>query len=296
MGPMDDGSWMGSIQRTLHGFGQFSQLLDGSYFSMNDSFSSLMEFLHVIGELRHHVLFIVKAIAGLMLLQVTGRSVKEYLGWRGGSSNDDLASFRHFSQTKKQPSIWPKVALIAGLLAVFGPYLYRYMFNAKTAKKIPARKLVVVYDYKAETEEELPLRTGDLIIVDDDRSNPEWWRGHDEKGNKGFFPSSFCELLLDDLDDEENNNDEEDDEIDEEERMRRKKRMEIVKERRKRDRESQTALTRRNSNNNNNNNMPHGTPNSMRRSMYNNNNPNHDPYMEDDMVERRLSYSTPNVY
>ena len=54
------GGWMDAIQRTLYGFGQFSQLLDGSYFSMHESFSSLMEFLHVIGELRHHLSFVLK--------------------------------------------------------------------------------------------------------------------------------------------------------------------------------------------------------------------------------------------
>lgn len=30
------------------------------------------------------------------------------------------------------------------------------------------KKVVVVYDYKAETEEELSLRTGDVITVEDD--------------------------------------------------------------------------------------------------------------------------------
>lgn len=54
------GGWMDAVQRTLYGFGQFSQLLDGSYFSMHESFSSLMEFLHVIGELRHHISFVLK--------------------------------------------------------------------------------------------------------------------------------------------------------------------------------------------------------------------------------------------
>lgn len=43
---------LGTVQQTLHGFGQFSQLLDGSMYSMNESFMSLMEFMNVVGEVR----------------------------------------------------------------------------------------------------------------------------------------------------------------------------------------------------------------------------------------------------
>jgi hypothetical protein len=293
MGPAADSGWMSSVQRTLHGFGQFSELLDGSYFSMNDSFSSLMEFLHVVGQLRHHVLFIVKALAGLMVLQMTGKSVKEYLGWRSNESVDpDLASFQRYASTRKPASVWPKLLLVAGLAAVFGPYLWRKMFAARSAKKVPARKVVAVYDYVAQTSEELALRTGDVIEIEDDRSNPEWWKGRDEEGNAGFFPSAFCETFMLDNDlDVRQDEMEQDEEVDEETKLMRKRAMDIVRERRRRDREAPQPRTP----------MPNtrgagmmGHPGSSPGGMYQNNG----MYDDNDMAleQRRLTYSSPAVY
>ena len=291
MGPNLDNGWMGSVQRTLHGFGQFSELLDGSYFSMNDSFSSMMEFLHVVGELRHHVLFIVKALAGLMVLQMTGKSVKEYLGWRSNESNDpDLASFKRFASTRKPASMWPKLLIVAGLTAVFGPYLWRKFFASRTPKKVPARKVVAVYDYVSQTPEELALRTGDLIEIEDDRSNPEWWKGRDEEGNSGFFPSAFCETFMLDEDlDARQDEMEEDEEVDEETKLMRKKAMEIVRERRRRDRETPQPRTP----------MPNtrgagmmGPSGNTAGGMYNQNYDDNEMSLE----QRRLTYSSPAVY
>ncbi len=294
------GGWMDSIQRTLHGFGQFSQLLDGSYFSMHESFMSLMDFLQVIGELRHHVLFVVKAVAAVMLLQVTGRSIKDFVTGGGrdgslvgaGSVAEDLASFRSFAPGKR-PSVWPKVLLVAGLLAVFGPFLWRRLFGAhRPAKKLPPRKVVAVYDYKAETPEELSLRTGDLIVVEDERSSAEWWKGTDPRGNRGFFPSAFCETMIDEEDEEEGGakrgkkegeeEEEEEEELDEEAKAQRKRCMEIVRERRRRDRESAAS----------------SSGGRMRPSLAQSQGPRRRVSMyEDDLEEderaRRLSYSNP---
>ncbi len=292
-GPGGGGGWMDSVQRTLHGFGQFSQLLDGSYFSMHESFMSMMEFLHVIGELRHHVLFVVKAVAALMLLQVTGRSIKDFVtGKSSDVMSEDLASFRSFAPSGKKASIWPKVALVAGLLVVFGPYLLRRIFGAyKPAKKIPARRVVIVYDYKAETPEELSLRTGDIVTVDDERTSAEWWQGHDERGNKGFFPSSFCETLVDEEEEAEgrakkgsDEEEEEEEELDEEAKAQRKRCMEIVRERRRRDREAAAAAPSSRTRSG----VLSQSAGSRRRPL-----PAYDEEMEEDDRARRLSYSNP---
>ena len=40
----------------------------------------------------------------------------------------------------------------------------------------------------------------DLIVVEDERSSPEWWKGTDPRGNRGFFPSAFCETMVDEED------------------------------------------------------------------------------------------------
>lgn len=243
---------LGRVQQTLHGLGQFSQLLDGSFFSMNESFMSLMDFLNVMGELRQHLYFIVKALTALALLQVTGRSVKEFFMGRSRDA-DDLASFHDYQgQRSPRRSIWPKVLLVAGLVALFGPWLLNRILQALGLKgmgskvpKLPPRKVVVVYDYRAESNEELPLRTGDLIIVEDDRSNQEWWRGRDESGRVGFFPANFVETLIDEDAASEEQGAAEDANavpLTPEQKAERKRRMDVVRERRRRDRDA-TALS-----------------------------------------------------
>lgn len=104
-----------------------------------------------------------------------------------------------------------------------------------------------MYDYRAEGPEELPLRTGELVVVLDDRSNRDWWRGRDERGDEGWLPASFVETLVDDdaSDDlahsDANDQDEDREPATPEQRLERKRRMEVVRERRRRDREGSTS-------------------------------------------------------
>lgn len=68
---------------------------------------------------------------------------KDYLIGNGGGVSDDLASFRSFGgvEKKKSSSVWLKIGLVAGLLAVFGPYLARRLFNSKPMKRLPPRQV-----------------------------------------------------------------------------------------------------------------------------------------------------------
>lgn len=159
-GPMAPPGVLGTVQQTLHGFGQFSQLLDGSFFSMNESFMSLMDFINMLGEvrsgvrvcvcdsdfclqLRHHAMFVIKAVTAVMFVQVTGRSVRDFV--LGRSPEDaDLDSFRHFAgrgavaPVATKSRVWPRLLLIAGLLVVFGPFVVRHIarfFGLKLGSK-----------------------------------------------------------------------------------------------------------------------------------------------------------------
>lgn len=132
--------------------------------------------------------FIVKAVTALMLLQVTGKSIKEYFfGAAPADASADLASFESFSGKRLATRpVWPKVLLAAGLLFVFWPFLLRHVLRvlgikSKQTVRIPQRRVVAVYDYRAESSEELNVRTGDLLVIEDDRSNADWWKGRDEQ-------------------------------------------------------------------------------------------------------------------
>lgn len=51
-----------------------------------------------------------------------------------------------------------------------------------------------LYDYQAETEEEISFDPGD-IITEVDEFDPGWWRGRGPDGNYGIFPANFVELI-----------------------------------------------------------------------------------------------------
>lgn len=58
----------------------------------------------------------------------------------------------------------------------------------------------VKYSYKAQNEDELTLKEGDLInVISKDGQDPGWWKG-ELNGQVGVFPDNFV-LILNDLED-----------------------------------------------------------------------------------------------
>ncbi len=52
---------------------------------------------------------------------------------------------------------------------------------------------VALYDFTAETEEDLPFQQGDRILVTA-HIDDEWWSGR-INGREGFFPKAFVEIV-----------------------------------------------------------------------------------------------------
>lgn len=55
-------------------------------------------------------------------------------------------------------------------------------------------RLRALYDYDATEANELSMREGDLLVLlEKDESG--WWRGRNNEGNEGVFPSNFVEVI-----------------------------------------------------------------------------------------------------
>ncbi|KZO91376.1 hypothetical protein CALVIDRAFT_505787 [Calocera viscosa TUFC12733] len=51
-----------------------------------------------------------------------------------------------------------------------------------------------MYDFEAQSEDELTVREGDALVVVDRVSSEDWWKCRNERGQEGVVPSSYVEL------------------------------------------------------------------------------------------------------
>ncbi|KZT62262.1 hypothetical protein CALCODRAFT_490018 [Calocera cornea HHB12733] len=51
-----------------------------------------------------------------------------------------------------------------------------------------------MYDFEAQSEDELTVREGDALIVVDRLSSEDWWKCRNDRGQEGVVPSSYVEL------------------------------------------------------------------------------------------------------
>lgn len=78
---------------------------------------------------------------------------------------------------RKQPAVPPSVSR-----------------SPKPAFRTPVVRARVLYDYPSQGNEELTLRVGEVIVVLE-KENATWWKGRNDEGVVGMFPSEFTEFI-----------------------------------------------------------------------------------------------------
>ncbi|KAG1442341.1 hypothetical protein G6F56_011102 [Rhizopus delemar] len=54
---------------------------------------------------------------------------------------------------------------------------------------------MVLHDYSAESEDEITLMRGEYITVLEQPEQSGWWKGANERGKSGVFPSNFVQII-----------------------------------------------------------------------------------------------------
>lgn len=53
---------------------------------------------------------------------------------------------------------------------------------------------IVIYDYEAEEDNEIPLREGEKI-TEIEEAGEGWWQGCNSSGKFGMFPANYVKLV-----------------------------------------------------------------------------------------------------
>ncbi|KAI9761963.1 MAG: hypothetical protein M4579_000746 [Chaenotheca gracillima] len=69
------------------------------------------------------------------------------------------------------------------------------------ASALSSQRALVKYDYEVAEDNELPLVEGEYITIVE-IEDPDWWMGQNERGEQGFFPSNYVEVVEGDEDDD----------------------------------------------------------------------------------------------
>ncbi|ORZ18827.1 SH3 domain-containing protein [Absidia repens] len=72
-----------------------------------------------------------------------------------------------------------------------------FQSNAKPIEANRREKAIVVSAYTPQNEDELQLLPGAYVTIIDGLDDEDWWRGVNEKGEEGVFPSNFVQILSD---------------------------------------------------------------------------------------------------
>ncbi|XP_043096222.1 SH3 domain-containing protein 19 isoform X3 [Puntigrus tetrazona] len=123
--------------------------------------------------------------------------LKEYVGeeWARGEVGGHAGIFPlNFVEVLEDlPSMQKSVPNKIALPGMAGSPNTRMSYTATEVERNGEEWAVALYDFTAETDEDLPFQQGDRVLVTA-HIDDEWWSGR-VNGREGFFPKAFVETL-----------------------------------------------------------------------------------------------------
>eukprot|EP01091_Cochliopodium_minus_P015744 TRINITY_DN568_c1_g1_i2.p1 TRINITY_DN568_c1_g1~~TRINITY_DN568_c1_g1_i2.p1 ORF type:complete len:466 (-),score=162.18 TRINITY_DN568_c1_g1_i2:41-1438(-) len=188
-GPLpEEEGWYASFSRFLNGFGSFSRVLDATSYSMQDSFQTIFQFTRTYGELKNTLGYGMRAVTLFAFLQVAWKKLKNYVM---GPDNESAWNSNNNQLVPKRSGIsWSTIAILMGIMMYVVPWLWRNL-KLMMGQKEEEKRHVALFDFQAETQDEISFRAGDIILVNE-KNGIEWWRGAIH-GKNGYFPANYVE-------------------------------------------------------------------------------------------------------
>lgn len=208
-----------SIESIVQAFASVSMMLDATFSAVYNSFRAVLDVANHLTRLRSHLTRVLSAFALVRTLRYLYRRLQRLLGRGSDSEVDDLwadsagdalatgASRGDGAGVEGQPvKSWPIILFFAVVFG--GPYLIWKLLSSGPSSEQNATNWssgeddhVVAraeYDFSAASEEELSLRTGDMLNLAPKEQQPRvrgWLLASVDGQTTGLVPANYVKVL-----------------------------------------------------------------------------------------------------
>eukprot|EP01121_Diplochlamys_sp_Union-15-3_P008752 TRINITY_DN2338_c0_g1_i1.p1 TRINITY_DN2338_c0_g1~~TRINITY_DN2338_c0_g1_i1.p1 ORF type:complete len:405 (+),score=46.75 TRINITY_DN2338_c0_g1_i1:87-1301(+) len=200
--------WLHEVEKVSSGFSKFSWLLESNFQALHGSFTSLIRLIEGIGILIRELGGLASGFTIFKLLKMFIARLRNLfhrlLGKKPLEQStvfNDPDMVKNFNQFSKQPqhSTWANIICTLGVIFIGGPIIVNIIEklirivlrkkNSTIAANDNPLRVRAIYNYKAQTQQDLTFVVGDIITVVD-KPSPDWWYGalENQPGQYGVFP------------------------------------------------------------------------------------------------------------
>ncbi|KAM3606277.1 uncharacterized protein V6R79_013621 [Siganus canaliculatus] len=208
-----------SIESIVQAFNSVSMMLDATFSAVYNSFRAVLDVANHLTRLRAHLTRVLSAFALVRTLRYLYRRLQRLLGRRSESEVEDLwadsASDALTTSTSRGVGAgvedqtvksWPIILFFAVVLG--GPYLIWKLLSSTSGSEEAATNWAsgeddhvvarAEYDFTAASEEEISLRTGDMMNLAPKEQQPRvrgWLLASVDGQTTGLVPANYVKVL-----------------------------------------------------------------------------------------------------